>query len=256
MKQLISFSFIIISLSLSFCTGRKGKVKQLTHEDSLRSQSEHAFHMRLIQLQKVHGNLIGPEILGDASVTEGTKFSTNLLSDSVNSITNEFEKLNAKLEHAQKDSSTLYGALLTRFKLLNTQHKYLTATYTSEARLLRFTSEITFDDKHEEDRDYYFSNDTLVYLRVRHSFTQDEQDIMTDDSYFLKNCKVNYCYRDLGSEPERRNHMNVIPMKRYYLKGNTTAQVSKEFENFKRDYEILLSRPLESLIYPGVSKTQ
>ena len=221
----------------------------MTQEDSVRNQSEHAFHMRLIQLQKIHEDLIGPTMQGDPAVMTGAKFSTNLLGDSINQITNEFENLIAKLENAQKDSSTSYGALLTRFKLLNTQHKYLTATYTSEAHLLRFTTEITFDDKHEEDRDYYFSNDTLVYLRVRHLFTQDEQDVMTDDSYFLKNCKVNYCYRDQGSEAERRNHMNVIPMKRYYLNGNITAFVSKEFEDFKHDYEILLSRPLESLIY-------
>lgn len=250
MKQIITFPIIILSLSLSFCTGRGGKDKQMTYEDSVSVKSDRAFQVRLSELQKVRRDLVGPTMQGDASVAKGAKFSTNLLGDSIDEITGGFEKLNAKLEQAQKDSSTAYGALLTRFRLLNTQHKYITATYTSGARLLRFTSEITFDDRHEEDRDYYFSNDSLVYLRVRHTFTQNEQDVMTDDSYFIKNCTVEYSYRDQGSAPERKNKMDVIPMTRYYIKGNVTAQVSKEFEEFKHDYEILLSRSLEPLIYP------
>jgi hypothetical protein len=250
MKQIITFSIIILSISLSFCTGRKVKAKQMTHEDSVKVKSDRALQLRLSELQKVHEDLVGPITSGeDATVAQGAKFSTNLLGDSINEITGRFEKLNAKLEHAQKDSTTTYGALLTRFRLLNTQNKYLTATYTGGARLLRFTSEITFDDKHEEDRDYYFSNDTLVYLRIRHTFTQDELDFMTDDSYFIKNRVVKYSYRDQGSAPERRNKMDMIPLKRYHLNGNTTAHVSQEFEEFKHDYEILLSRSLEPLIY-------
>jgi hypothetical protein len=250
MKQLITFSIIILSISLSFCTGRRGRAKEMTHEDSVKIKSDRAFQERLSGLQKVRNDLVGPTTTGDPSVTQGAKFSTNLLGDSINRITGEFENLNAKLEHAQKDSSTVYGALLTRFRLLNTQHKYLTATYTGRAHLLRFTSEITFDERHEEDRDYYFRNDSLVYLRVRHRFTQDEENVMTDDSYFIRNCKVVYAYRDQGSAPERKNRIDVIPLKRYYLNGNVTDHVSKEFADFKQDYEILLSRPLEPLIYP------
>ena len=250
MRLVIAFSIIILSLNLSFCSGKRGNAKQLSSEDSVRIKSEHAFQMRLVELQNFRENLIGPEVAGDASVTMGAKFNTNLLGDSIKSITSEFEKINAKLEHAQKDSSTAYGALLTRFKLLNTQQKYLTAMYANTARLLKFTSVITFDDKHEEDRDYYFSNDSLVYLRVKRTFTEDEQDVMTDDSYFIRNNKVVYSYRDQGSAPEHRNRMDVIPLKRYYLKGNIIAHVSKEFEDFKHEYDIILSRPLEPLIYP------
>ena len=250
MKLLIVFSILILSLSLSFCSGRKSKVKALTSEDSVRIKSERAFQMRLIELQNFRENLIGPVGTGDSSVILGAKFSTNLLGDSIKAITSEFEKINAKLERAQKDSSTAYGALLTRFKLLNTQQKYLTGMYSGDARLLKFTSVITLDDKHEEDRDYYFVNDTLAYLRVKRTFTEGEQDIMTDDSYFVKNNKVVYSYRDQGSAPEHRNRMDVIPLKRYYLKGNISGHVSREFEDFKHEYDILLSRPLEPLIYP------
>ena len=206
--------------------------------------------MRLAELQNVREDLVGPIASGDASVTQGAKFSTNLLGDSIRAITGEFEKINAKLEHSQKDSTTPYGAILTRFKLLNTQHKYLTAMYTNAARLLKFTSVVTFDDKHEEDREYFFVDDTLDYFRVKRTFVQDEQDVVTDDSYFLKNNRVVYSYRDQGSAPERRNRMDVIPLKRYYLKGNIMPYVSKEFEDFKHDYDIILSRPLEPLIYP------
>jgi hypothetical protein len=132
----------------------------------------------------------------------------------------------------------------------------LTATYTEDAHLLRYTAEITLDDKHEEDRDFYFNNGELVYFRERHTFTQEELDFMTDDSYFLRNGKVIYAYRDEGSAQERKDKMNVIPTKRFLLKGDLTAHVSKEFEKFKQDYEILLTQPLEPLIYPGESPVQ
>lgn len=250
MRQLIILSFVILSISLSFCSGKRGKAKQLTSEDSMRIKSERAFQMRLIELQNFRQNLVGPVATGDPSVTIGVKFSTNLLGDSIKAITSEFEKINAKLERAQKDSATAYGALLTRFKLLNTQQKYLTAMYSNSAKLLRFTSVITLDDKHEEDRDYYFVNDTLVYLRVKRTFSEEEQDVMTDDSYFMKNNRVVYSYRDEGSAPEHRNRMDVIPLKRYYLKGNIAGHVSKEFDDFKHEYDLILSRPLEPLIYP------
>jgi len=213
--------------------------------------SDRTFQAHLAELQKKRSELIGPVEDGDPTVARGDKFRTNLMDDYTSAVTGEFEKLNAKLENAQKDSTTIYGGLLTRFKLLNTQHKYLTATYTSEAHLLRFTSEITFDDKHEEDRDLYFNNDTLVYFRERHTYTQDEQDVRTDDSYFIQNGKIAYAYRDEGSIQEQKNRMNVIPLKRYFLKGNLAAHVSKEFELFRHDYDILLNKPLEPLIYPG-----
>jgi hypothetical protein len=250
MKQLITFSMIILTVGLTSCTDRRGQAKPMTHEDTLRVKSDQALRVRLLQLQKMHENLIAPVADGDPTVCEGEKYKTNLLGDSINAITGRFEALESKLERAQKDSSTIYGALLTRFRLLSTQHKYLTATYTSEAHLLRFTSEITFDDKHEEDRDYYFSNDTLVYLRVKRTYTQDDQDVMTDDSYFIRNGKVGYAYRDMGNAPSRRNRMNVIPLERYHMKGNVTAHVSKEFEGFRQDYDILLNRPFEPLMYP------
>ena len=249
MRQLITFSIIILSISLSFCSGRRGKVNQMTTEDSVRIKSDQAYQRRLSELQNVRESLIGPVIVGDGFVSQGTKFNVNL-GDSIKIILNEFEKINAKLEHAQKDSATAYGALLTRFKLLNSQHKYLTAMYTNAAHLLRFTSVITLDDKHKEERDYYFVNDSLVYLRQKHTYTEDEQDVMTDDSYFMRNNRVVYSYRDQGSAPERRNSMDVIPLKRYYLKGDVNAHVSKEFEGFKQEYDMILARPLEPLIYP------
>lgn len=255
-KHFIFFLIICLSISMGSCGHKNGGKDQLTHEDSLRILSDKAFQIQLASLQKVREELNFPAWEGEPEVREGDKFKTNILDDSTKMLTNGFEKLKAKLERAQKDSSTIYGGLLTRFRLLNTQHKYLTATYTDEAHLLRFTSEITFDDKHEEDRDLYFSNGVLVYFRERRTFTQDEQDLMTDDSYFISNGRVAYAYRDEGTAQEAKDRMNLMSLKRFYIKGNLNAHVAKEFANFKQDYEILLNQPLEPLLYPGENKQQ
>jgi hypothetical protein len=256
MKQFISVSILVFAILLSSCGHKHAGTNHLTREDSIRILSERAFQAQLSDLQKVREELYGPAFEGDPAVSKGDKFKTNIMDDSTTSITGGFEKLKAKLEHAQKDSSTLYGALLTRFRLLNTQHKYLTGTYTDEAHLLRYTSEITFDDKHEEDRDFYFTNNTLIYFRERRTFTMDEQDLMTEDSYFLRNGKVTYAYRDEGTALELKDRMNVMSLKRFQLKGDLTSHVGREFNNFKQDYEILLNQPLEPLIYPGEAKAQ
>jgi hypothetical protein len=239
---------------MASCGHKKGGANQLTHDDSMRIISDKAFQLHLASLQKVREDLSFPVWEGATEVQEGGKFKTNILDDSTKMLTNNFEKLKAKLERAQKDSSTIYGGLLTRFRLLNTQHKYLTATYTDEAHLLRFTSEITLDDKHEEDRDFYFSNGILVYFRERRTFTLDEQDLMNEDSYFLNNGKVAYAYRDEGTAQGVKDRMNVMSLKRFYIKGNVDAHVAKQFANFKQDYEILLNQPLEPLIYPGENR--
>ena len=256
MKFLTVISILILSICMASCGQKKDNANQLTHEDSLKIINDRAFQIRLAELQKVRDTLTGPAIVGQIDVSKGDKFKTNILDDSTAVITGDFEKLNSKLERAQKDSTTMYGGLLTRFRLLKTQHKYLTGTYTEDAHLLRFTSEITIDDRHEDDRDFYFDNFTLVYFRERHTYTKDEQDLMNDDSYFLRDGKVVYAYRDEGTAPERKDRMNVMSMKRYLLKGDLTAHVSKEFDNFRADYNILLDQPLEPLIYPGEGRAQ
>ena len=247
---------VILATSLCSCGGNKGAAKAMAPEDSLRVAYEKNLRTRMSDLQKVREDLSGPAQAGDAAVRPGDKFKTSLLDDSISTITANFEKLKAKLERAQKDSSTPYGALMTRFRLLNSQHKYLTATYNEDAHLLRYTEEVTFDDKHEEDRDFYFNNGELVYFRERHTFSQEEQDMMTDDSYFMVGKKVSYAYRDEGSALERKDRMNLISTKRFVLLGDLTAHVSKEFDNFKHDYDILLTQRLEPLIYPGEGHLQ
>ena len=252
MKQLINILIIIISISQQSCShSGKGKVK-ISHEDSLRIISDLAFKNILAELQKVYEDFSGPSLDGDPSVTTGDRFRTYFMDDSTKVITAKVEKLDSLLERAQKDSTTDYGALFTRFKLLKVQHKYLTATYNDGAHLLRFTMEITFDDKHEEDKDFYFNKGELVYFRERHTYAQEEQDISTDDSYFLVNGNVAYSYRDIGAAQVRKDKMDYVSsLKRYHLTGNLTSHVAKEFEDFRRDYEILFSSPLEPLIYPG-----
>lgn len=251
-------ALLLIPASLSFdsCTGRRGAAKQMNAEDSVRVASDRAYLNRLKGLQAVREELTGPVDAGDPAVKAGDKFKTNLLDDSSNVVTGSFEKLKAKMERAQKDSTTVYGALLTRFRLLNSQHKYLTATYSDEAHLLRYTEEVTLDDKHEEDRDFYFNSGELVYFREKHTFTKDDQDMMTDDAYFLKNGKVVYSYRDEGSALESKDRINLMSTKRYLLHGDLTSHVAREFEHFKHDYDILLSQPLEPLIYPGTGQNQ
>ena len=256
MKQFISISILILSIALTSCGHKHSQVQQMTREDSIKVLSDKAFQIQLSYLQKVREEFSGPESGGEPTIVRGEKLKIDVMSDSTVAVIGEFENLQAKLVHAQKDSSTLYGGLFTRFRLLNTQHKYLTATYTDEAHLLRYTSQITFDDKHEEDMDFYFSNGVLVYFRERRTFTLDEHDMMTEDSYFLRNNKVAYSYRDEGVANDLKDRMNVMSLKRYQLKGDGTAHVAKEFDRFKQDYTILLNQPLEPLIYPGEVKPQ
>ncbi len=256
MRQIKGLLILILSISMASCSHHRGGVSQMTHEDSVKVFTDRAFQIRLAELQKVRETFTGPSIEAGEAVTKGEKFRTNIMDDSTAAITAGFEKLNIKLEHAQKDSTTLYGALLTRFRLLKTQHKYLTGTYTDDAHLLRFTSEVTFDDKHEEDMDFYFNESNLVYFRERHTSTHEEQDIMTEDCYFLRDGKVAYAYRDEGTAQDSKDRMNVMSLKRYLLKGDLTAHVSKAFNTFKSDYEILINQPLEPLIYPGETKNQ
>ena len=255
MKQFVVFLLVCLSISMSSCGHRKSGASQLNHEDSLYVASDKAFQIQLTSLQKFREEFSFAAVDGDPMVIKGDRFKTNLLNDSTRSLTNSFERLKIKLERAQKDSTTIYGGLLTRFRLLNSQHNYLTATYTSDAHLLRYTSEVTLDDKHEDDRDFYFNNGTLVYFRERHTFTQDEQNLMTEDSYFFKNGKVTYSYIDEGIAQDIKDKMNLMSLKRFFIKGNLDAHVAKEFENFKQDYEILVSQPLEPLIYPGENKS-
>ncbi len=250
MKKAFLFFSLLLAISLSSCTQKGKGAEKLSTEDSLKLVSDIAYKAHLAELQKIRENFIGPDSVTGGSVKKGDRFTSSLLNDSLQLITAHVEKLMAKMEAAQKDSTTLYGALLTRFRQLKTQHKYLTATYDDQARLLRFTSEVSFDDKHEEDRDFYFDNDTVVYFRFRKTSTSDDQDIMTDDSYFFRNGKIVYSYRDEGETQMRRDKMDVINTKRYKLDGNQNGQVAKEFEEFKKDYDILLLRPLEPLIYP------
>lgn len=256
MKFLVGSSIVFLCLSMNSCIIRNSDSIRASREDSLKVANDKYFQAQLMRLQKVREDLTGPSAEGDGSVTKGDRFRTSIVGDSVSNITEAFEKLQSKMERAQKDSTTIYGALMTRFRFFNSQHKYLTATYTDDAHLLRFTSEITFDEKHEEDKDFYFTNGSLVYFRERHTFTGDEQDLMTDDAYFVRDGKVVYAYRDEGSAQSRRDRMNVMSMKRFSLTGNLNAHVSRELEKFRQDYEILLSQRLEPLLYPGESKAQ
>lgn len=257
MKKATLILVIVLSIGMTACTHRGHGQAKLTHEDSVRIISDLAFKSTLLELQKVREDFSGPIVDGDEPVTTGDKFKTYLLDDSTKVITGKIEKLESQLEHAQKDSTTDYGALLTRFKLLKTQHKYMTATYNDGAHLLRFTTEVTFDDKHEEDRDFYFNKGVLVYFRERHTYPQDEQDISTDDSYFLVNGRVVYSYRDLGTAQIRKDKMDYMAsVKRYHLKGDVTSHVAKEFGDFKQEYEMLLVQQLEPLIYPSEQHAQ
>ena len=45
--------------------------------------------------------------------------------------------------------------------------------------------------------------------------------------------------------------MNLMSTRRFVLLGDLNAHVSKEFDNFKHDYDVLLTQRLEPLIYPG-----
>jgi hypothetical protein len=252
MKYLLSIAIIGLSLSLACCSHGSGKVP-VSIEDSLRAATQNNYQAHLLELGHLREHLSGPpQGHGDGAVTRGAKFTTQKMDDATVLITAEYEKLNARLEQAQKDSTTIYGALLTRFRLLKSQHKYMTATYTDDAQLLRYSSEITVDDKHETDRSFYFNNGRLVYFHERQTSTNsDQQDIMTDDSYFLTDSLVAYSYRDEGTAPEIRDKMNIMSIKRYYLSGDLSGHVGREFDKFKSDYEILLAQSLEPLLYPG-----
>jgi|GEM_PF-2726718 len=255
-KQIIPAALVLFTTGFASCSSKSGGVAPLSKEDSIKVRSDETLRARLAILQSQKENLSGPSKDGDPTVSDGDLVEARLVSDSANSIIKGFEKIKTKLERAQKDSTTSYGALLTRFRLLSSKHKYITATYTDNAHLLRFTSEVTTDDKHKDYYDFYFSNGELVYFRERHNSTRDDQDIQTDDTYYIQKGVVVYSYRDDGSAPSRKDHMGVISSRRYALKGDVTAHVAKEFANFRGEHDLLAAQPLEPLIYPGDARPQ
>jgi hypothetical protein len=249
MKWLLFIFSLGVLTGLASCGGGKGKQVAMTAEDSARVSYVKAFRVRVAALQKVREDISGPEESGEDKVLPDDRSKSLLSDDSISTIIAGFQKLQDRISDAQKDSSTYYGILFTRFKLIDGEHKYLTATYDQNAHLLRYTEQLTIDDRHEEERDFYFDAGQLTYYRSIIKFPHEEQDEVNDDSYFLVGRQVVYAYRNQGSAPDKKDKMNVIPTRKFLLTGNLTVHVSKEFESFRRDYEILLKQPLEPLLY-------
>ncbi len=252
-------SVIILFLSLwmvwgTSCRERAHGPKHMTQVDSARRVAAIAQIARLAELGKIHEDFEGPVDpgQGNGEVSKGGKFQTNIQNDSIATVTRSFEKFSAKIKKAQEDSSTAYGVLMSRFKVLDSQHKYLAATYSSDGHLLTFHSEITRDDKHELDYDMYFDHGRLRYIRERRTYThedEEEQSLLTDDSYYMSGADALYYYRDEGTALTQHDHMELMHMSRYNLKGDIKGHTARIFDLFKKDYEVLLSQSLEAMIY-------
>ncbi len=243
----------LATLAMASCSHRPHGPKPMTHADSVRRAAEAATNAYLADMDKVRDTLDGPTDPGTGSgeVVRGDKYKTNLLDDSTVAITTSFEKLNARIQKSQKDSTTIYGRLISRFKALDSEHKYLAATYTSEGHLLTFHSEITRDDKHELDCDFYFDKGVLRYFRERRTYTleDDDQDILSDDSYLMSGSRVLYCYRDEGHAQRLKDHMDLMHLSRYALRGDVPGHVYRAYRAFLSDYDILLGQPMEMMVY-------
>lgn len=241
---------ILGSFALPSCVNHSKEREQLRLQDSARAVEDRKLKAHLAELSKVDMQVYGPSSAGTGLVQRAELYKAFETDSSIKRAIHVFMVLQARLDKAEKDSTTRYGRLLTRFKLLNAQKKYLVGTYGDQAELLRYSSKTTIDDKHEVNIDFYFYKDSLAFFREKKTATEDEQDLMTDDSYFLFGGKVVLAYRDEGSARVQRDKMNVMSIKRYRLIGDLTGHVSNEFSIFRADYDSLKLQTLEALIYP------
>ncbi|MCW3125619.1 MAG: hypothetical protein JWO03_1277 [Bacteroidetes bacterium] len=252
MRFLCSLSIIVLCLLCSSCRQRAHGRRVMTTEDSLRRAAAIIEATHLSDMEKVREDFEGPvAATGTGEVSRGDAFKTDALDDFTKAIIRSFEKYNGKLTQAMKDSTTAFGVLMSRFSVQDSLHKYMAATYSRDGHLLTFHSEITQDDRHKLAWDLYFDKGKLIYFHERHSYTieDDEQDALTDDSYFISAGRVLYSYRDDGHAQHQRDHMDLIHVTRYSLRGDVAGHAAKAFEIFQIDYAGLLMQPLESMVY-------
>ena len=250
-----SIIFLIIGLVIlcSSCGHRPRGRRPMTTEDSARRVAAAATEAYLIRMNQVREQLDGPgPATGTGEVIRGGRYKSDLRDDSNTVITRALDKYNAKLNLAMKDSTTSYGVLMSRFSVAaDTLHKYIAATYSNSGHLLAYHSEVAIDEKHKVDYDLYFDKSKLIFFRERRTNTleEDDQDLLSDDSYFMSGGKVLFCYRDEGQTQHKRDHMELINLARYTLRGDVTGHVAQGYEVFRHDYEALLAQPLELMVY-------
>ena len=221
-----------------------------------------ADHQRLRELEKINEELTGPSdtAISNGKVSKGAKFGSDLIDDSTAAIIRSFDKLNNKLKAAQEDSTTPYGILISRFKTIDSDHKYLSATYTGTGHLLTFHSEVTNDDKHKQEYDLYFDKGKLRYISEQRTYTttdaDDEQvDMSTCDAYYMSGSTLLYAYRDEAVSPQKKDHIELMKMFRYTLQGDARGHAARAYGQFLRDYQLLMAQPMERMIYTPMVKT-
>lgn len=259
MRLVISVCVIILSLLCASCHQRPRGRRPMTHEDSVKRLAAIAEEAHLTEMEKVKESLDGPAgITGTGDIARGNAISKDIVADSIAAVVKAFAKYNAKLNHAMKDSTTSFGPLMSRFQVEDSMHRYMSGTYSNDGHLLTFHSEASPDDKTKIDCDFYFDKGTLIFYHERHTYIgeEDEQDRITDDAYYMRGEKVLYSYRDEGHALHNRDHLDMIPLSRYALRGDILGYVSHAFDLFQKDYTELLSQPLEMMVYTPATRIQ
>jgi hypothetical protein len=252
MRFVCSLSIIILILLCASCQHKPRGRRVMTHEDSVKRQAAIAEEAHLTEMEKIRESLVGPAgIAGSGEISKGNGISKDAVDEKTAAIIKSFKKYNDKLTLALKDSSTSFGPLMSRFNIEDSMHRYMSGTYSNNGSLLTFHSEFSPDDKTKNDYDLYFDKGVLVFFHERHTYIgeEDEQDKITDDSYYMKGDTLLYSYRDEGQAPHRRDHMDLIPLSRYSLRGDILGHVSQAFDTFQREYTDLLAQPLEMMVY-------
>ncbi|MBS1594255.1 MAG: hypothetical protein JST90_08005 [Bacteroidetes bacterium] len=250
---LILLAVIVLSSS---CGQQSHGRRHLSVADSLRRVHAIAEEAHLNDMEEQHEALTGPLPDGGKGIMLATgPVPVPRAGDSIAIILRAHERFHHRLAQALADSTTLLGALITRVLVLDTSHRYMTATYSYDGHLLTFHAENTADEHRRYEYDLCFDHGRLVHLHERRTFainTEDDdqqQEAYTDDTYYLWQGRAIQAYREQGQVVHHMDHIEFIPQGKAALTGDVAGHMSMSYEDFKEDYNLLQQRPMEMLVY-------
>ncbi len=220
----------------------------LSRQDSLDIARLDSTKKKLEPLQKYRENLKGPAAASGAALTRGAEISGSEAPAEFESIITEIDGWKSAVSKAGTDSTTDFGPLMTRGKIIDATQKFMNATYDRHAHLIYYYDHY---DKGTTryDNDYYFKDGSLVYYEHKVSEHNGGSAHLVQDEFYLSGGKVIYAFRDEGTDADKGKSINFVTVSRYQLNGDATGYVGNAFELFMKDYKVLLEEELEASIY-------
>ncbi len=261
MRHFLLLIIVAIMALASSCGQQSHGRRHLSAADSLRRARAIAEESYLNRMEKLHEQLTGPVPAEGAGVmAPGGAVQVPRPGDTVAMLVHAHERWHKRLERALTDSTTALGALITRVLVQDSAHRYTTATYATDGRLLIYHSEYTPDEHERTEVDLCFDQGRLVHVHERHVYPGDMQDddqapdTYKDDAFYLSDGRVVYQYRNEGEVAHHLDHIEYMSEHRYALKGEIAAHLSRVYEAFVADYSALQQQSMEMMVYTAAPR--